>query len=88
MTLLIGAAQTRLLDDLPSAQAQLQKAGELADQIRQELTAILQQLRPVALTDLSLPAALRDYLRQWSQQKGIITAQGNWGCFFIDRTRN
>lgn len=71
LTLLIGAAQSRLLGDPALAQGQLQKASELADQIRQELTAILQQLRPVALSGQGLQAALRDHIRQWSQQTGI-----------------
>ncbi len=72
LTLLIGAAQSHLLDNLPAAQTQLQKAGELSDQIRQELTAILQQLRPVALTEQNLQTALRAYLAQWSQQTGTV----------------
>lgn len=71
LTLLIGAAQSRLPDDLASAQGSLSKAGELADQIRQELTAILQQLHPVALAGQGLQAALRTYARQWSQQTGV-----------------
>ncbi len=70
LTLLIGAAQSRLPDDLASVRGSLRKAEELADQIRQELTAILQQLRPVALAGQGLQAALRDYIRQWSQQTG------------------
>ncbi len=71
LTLLIGAAQSRLPDDIASAQGSLNKAGDLADQIRQELTAVLQQLRPVALVGQGLQAALRDSLRQWSQQTGV-----------------
>ncbi|BCL78567.1 sensor histidine kinase [Ktedonobacteria bacterium brp13] len=70
LTLLIGAAQSRLPDDIASAQGALSKAGELADQIRQELTAVLQQLRPGALVGQGLQAALRDAIRQWSQQTG------------------
>ncbi len=73
LTLLIGAAQSRLPDDLASAQGSLRKAGELADQIRQELTTILQQLRPVALLGQGLQAALRDFIRQWSQQTGTAS---------------
>lgn len=71
LTLLIGAAQSRLPDDPAAAQDSLIKAGELADQIRQELTVILQQLRPVALAGQGLQAALRIYTQQWSQQTGI-----------------
>jgi signal transduction histidine kinase len=71
LTLLIGAAQSRLPGDPALAHGQLQRAGELADQIRQELTAILQQLRPVALIGQGLQAALRDCIRQWSQQTGM-----------------
>ncbi len=71
LTLLIGAAQSRLPDDIASAQGSLNKAGDLADQIRQELTAVLQQLRPVALVGQGLQAALRDSIGQWSQQTGV-----------------
>ena len=71
LTLLIGAAQARLPADPTAAQGQLYKASDLADQIRQELTAILQQLRPVALIGQGLQAALHDYIRQWSQQTGM-----------------
>jgi NarL family two-component system sensor histidine kinase LiaS len=71
LTLLIGAAQSRLPDDPASAQDSLIKAGELADQIRQELTVILQQLRPVALAGQGLQAALRVYTHQWSRASGI-----------------
>lgn len=71
LTLLIGAAQSLLPDSLESARESLSKAEKLANQIRQELTAILQQLRPVALVGKGLQTALRDYIRQWSQQAGI-----------------
>ncbi|GCE20114.1 HAMP domain-containing sensor histidine kinase [Dictyobacter kobayashii] len=68
LTLLIGAAQSRLPDDIAAAQGSLSKAGELADQMRQELKTVLQQLRPGALVGQSLQAALRDSICQWSQQ--------------------
>ena len=71
LTLLIGAAQSRLPGDPAAAQGQLCKASDLADQIRQELTAILQQLRPVALVGQGLQEALRTYTHQWSQASGI-----------------
>jgi two-component system, NarL family, sensor histidine kinase LiaS len=71
LTLLIGAAQSRLPDDIALAQGSLRKAGELVDQIRQELTVVLQQLRPIALVGQGLQTALRDSIRQWSQQTGV-----------------
>jgi signal transduction histidine kinase len=71
LTLLIGAAQARLPADPAAAQGQLYKASDLADQIRQELTAILQQLRPVALAGQELQEALRTYTHQWSRASGI-----------------
>ncbi len=81
LTLLIGAAQLRLPGDPAAAQGQLCKASDLADQIRQELTAILQQLRPAALVEDGLRTALQDYTRQWSQRSGIVaefSAQGGY----------
>lgn len=71
LTLLIGAAQSRLPSDPAAAQGQLCQASDLADQIRQELTAILQQLRPVALAGQGLQEALRTYTHQWSRASGI-----------------
>lgn len=71
ITLLIGAAQTRLPGDPEAAQTYLGKAGDLADRTRQELSAILQQMRPPPLAEKGLKNALQDCVFQWSHQTGI-----------------
>jgi two-component system, NarL family, sensor histidine kinase LiaS len=81
ISLLIGAAQSRLPGEPEAAQTYLVRAGDLADHTRQELTAILQQLRPAALVEEGLRMALQDYTRQWSQRTAItaeFSAQGGY----------
>jgi two-component system, NarL family, sensor histidine kinase LiaS len=43
----------------------------LARQSQQELTTLIQELRPVALNDQGLAAALRHYTADWSRQNNI-----------------
>ena len=81
ISLLIGAARSRLPGEPEAAQTYLVRAGDLADHTRQELTAILQQLRSAALVEEGLPMALHNYAHQWSQRSGIATefsAQGGY----------
>jgi NarL family two-component system sensor histidine kinase LiaS len=49
----------------------LGEAETLARQAKQELTALILELRPAALHDRGLAPALREYVAQWSQQTGI-----------------
>ena len=83
VSLLIGAAQSRLPGEPEAAQTYLVRAGDLADHTRQELTAILQQLRPVALAKEGLLIALQGYTRQWSQRTGIASEFSTQGGFSI-----
>lgn len=64
LSLLIGAGKKYLERDPHQAQRYLTEAEELADQTRRELTAIIQELRPVALAEKGLATMLRDYLAQ------------------------
>ena len=73
ISLLIGAAQAQLSTNPDRAQNHLSKAGELADTTRQELSSILQQLRPPALATQNLPEALQSYTRQWSLTTSIAS---------------
>jgi two-component system CheB/CheR fusion protein len=47
------------------------KVMSTADQIDASIEFIAWQLRPAVLDDLGLPAALRQYVREWSSQTGI-----------------
>ncbi len=71
MTLLIGAGKKYLGRDPAQAHRYLTEAEELADQTRQELTTIIQELRPLALTEKGLATALGEYIHQWSRHAGI-----------------
>lgn len=74
LSLLIGAGKKYLEKDPQQAQRYLTEAEALADQTRQELTTIIQELRPVALAEKGLAMVLRDYLSLWSQRTGIAAS--------------
>ena len=74
LTLLIGAGKKYLERDPSQAHRYLTEAEELADQTRQELTTIIQELHPLALAKEGLATALRDYLSQWSRRTGITAS--------------
>lgn len=67
----VGAARALLAHDPARAAEHLIQAETLARQAQQELTALLRQLRPVALVGKGLAPALRDYVSGWSRQTGI-----------------
>jgi NarL family two-component system sensor histidine kinase LiaS len=57
-----------------SAQIYLAEAEALAEQTRQELTALIRELRPARLEDKGLAVVLRDYAEDWSRRMGIPVA--------------
>ena len=72
--LLVGAARTHLPPDTLPAQTYLAEAEALAEQTRQELTALIRELRPARLADKGLAVVLRDYAEDWSRRMGIAVA--------------
>lgn len=74
LSLLIGAGKKYLERDPSRAQRYLTEAEELADQTRRELTTIIRELRPLALTEKGLADVLRDYLSGWSRRTGITAS--------------
>jgi NarL family two-component system sensor histidine kinase LiaS len=68
----LGAARSLLGMDSDRAAARIDEAERLAYDLRQELTNLVHQLRPVDLTLKGLPAALTEYARAWSQRNGIV----------------
>ena len=72
--LLVGAARTHLPPDTLPAQTYLAEAEALAEQTRQELTALIRELRPARLADKGLAVVLRDYAQDWSRRMGIAVA--------------
>jgi len=69
--LLVGAARSHLPPDTLPAQTYLAEAEALAEQTRQELTALIRELRPARLDDKGLAVVLRDYAEDWSRRMGI-----------------
>ena len=72
--LLVGAARSHLPPDTLPAQTYLADAEALAEQTRQELTALIRELRPARLDDKGLAVVLRDYAEGWSRRMGIAVA--------------
>jgi two-component system, NarL family, sensor histidine kinase LiaS len=68
----VGAARALLPDNPTAAANHLTEAEALARQSQQELTTLIQELRPVALNDQGLAAALRHYATDWSRQNNIL----------------
>jgi two-component system, NarL family, sensor histidine kinase LiaS len=67
----VGAARALLPDNPTAAANHLTEAEALARQSQQELTTLIQELRPVALNDQGLAAALRHFATEWSRQNDI-----------------
>jgi NarL family two-component system sensor histidine kinase LiaS len=72
--LLVGAARSHLPPDALPAQTYLAEAEALAEQTRQELTALIRELRPARLDDKGLAVVLREYAEDWLRRMGIAGA--------------
>lgn len=70
-TLQISAAQNLIETRPDAAKLALHRAENLALQSQQELTNVILELRPAALHEKDLIAALEDYLQQWQQQNHL-----------------
>ncbi|PWT78723.1 MAG: hypothetical protein C5B60_00710 [Chloroflexi bacterium] len=72
------AAASNLLErdpgDAAAAHTHVAEAQSLTSQAQQELTALIQELRPVALEDKGLASALEGYLTNWSRQTSIAAS--------------
>jgi two-component system, NarL family, sensor histidine kinase LiaS len=67
----LGAARALLDRDPQGVRGHLEEAERLSRQAQQELTSLIKELRPAALSGKGLAAALRDYLRDWSSRTQI-----------------
>ena len=67
----ISAARKLMNTDPQAAETHIQEAERLTLTLRQELTSLIQQLRPAALEGKGLAAALYEYTQEWSRQSGI-----------------
>ncbi len=69
----IELARSLLDQDHMAVLGHLNEADELNYQIQQELSSLIDALRPVDLQTKALMTALRDYLTTWSRQTNIVT---------------
>jgi signal transduction histidine kinase len=67
----LGAARVLLDRDPAAARAHLIEAEQLAQQSGAELSLLIHELRPVALGDKGLVAAIQAYAADWSRQSKI-----------------
>lgn len=69
LTMQVSTALT-LVDTQPEAvRSHLIESEKLSHQVQQELTTLIQSLRPSALTEKGLAVVLRDYVTNWSRQQ-------------------
>jgi len=68
----ISAAKTLLKRNPKAAETHIQEAESLTYDLRQELTNLIQELRPAALEGKGLVRAVREYAAGWSRQNGIV----------------
>ena len=67
----ISAAHKLIKNDPEAAEKHIKEAEQLTLALRQELTNLIQQLRPAALEGKGLATALKDYCKEWSRQNEI-----------------
>jgi len=56
--------------DPGAAETRIEEAERLIDDLRKELTILIEELRPAALEDKGLASAVRAYAEDWSRQNG------------------
>ena len=74
----ISAARKLFPQNPDAAQTSIIEAERLINDLRKELTSLIEELRPAALEDMGLVPAIRTYAEDWSRQNGIelaVTAQ-------------
>src|SRR5690348_16765472 len=69
LTMLIGSAQLEV-DDQSEAKRILGEAEHIVSNAQQEMSALIQALRPVALANKDLAVALRELCHDWEQRHG------------------
>jgi NarL family two-component system sensor histidine kinase LiaS len=75
----LSAVKALLERDPVEAEPHVKEAERLIYELRQELTHLIQELRPAALQGKGLAPAVREYAADWSRQSGIeleIRVQG------------
>lgn len=71
ISMLVNSARGMLRGDIERAQSCLEETDASVQRVQQELTALVQALRPSALGEKGLVVAVRELATQWSRQSGI-----------------
>ncbi len=71
MSMQVGAALAQLEQNKEEARRHLLEAEALVHQAQQDLTTLIQDLRPSVLQEKGLAAALNEYVTAWSRQNNI-----------------
>lgn len=67
----LGAARALWMQDPAAAESHLTEAATLVDEVRHELTSLIQELRPASLQGIGLATALQEYGLDWANQTNI-----------------
>jgi signal transduction histidine kinase len=73
ISMLVNSTKRLLSLDLGRAQTCLEETDTYVQHVQQELTTLVLALRPAALTEHGLVAAVSDLAAHWSQQSGIAS---------------
>ncbi len=73
ISMLVNSAKKMLSLDLGHAQTCLEETDTCVQRVQQELTTLVLALRPAALAEQGLVAAVSDLAAHWSQQSGIAS---------------
>ena len=70
-TMQIGAAKTMLDQNPSAAREHLDEAEQLSRQAQSELASLIQELRPVSLSEKGLIPVLEEYVADWARQNDM-----------------
>jgi PAS domain S-box-containing protein len=65
-------------------QGQVEALGAIAQQLDRDVDHLVWELRPMALDDLGLRAALANYIQNWSKRSGISAELHTTGLWLLD----
>jgi signal transduction histidine kinase len=79
ISMLVNSAKGMLGSDLERTKTCLEETDAYVQHVQQELTSLVQALRPTALEEKGLVVAIRELASQWSHQSGIATQVSTQG---------
>lgn len=75
----LGAAKAHMKDHPEQAYSHMVEADLLVEKVRQELTELIQELRPVEIKGKGLLSAIEDYVNDWQRRNEIEIFYQAWG---------